>query len=137
MVSSKDGQRPLNPQSGGGARAPGNALVPAPQVAAVIGDREVDPSGEIDRHERQDVGDRVAVAGDELAHRQLSVQHLEKPNGAGDAALGERRDLLVTIRAWQSATLEAGRGVAKGVADGPKALPFDAVMPVGDDRPVL
>ena len=42
-------------------------------MAAVFRDREVDPSGEVDRHERHDVGDRVAVAGDELAPRQVAV----------------------------------------------------------------
>src|SRR6516225_11071019 len=101
--------------------------MPAPQMAAAFGYHEVDSGGEIDRHERHDVGDRVAVAGDELAPRQVAVQHLEEPRGAGAAALGERRDLLVIVRARQSAAHEAGRGVAEGVADGPKALPLDAV----------
>jgi hypothetical protein len=41
--------------------------VPVPQMAAVFREREVDPRGEADRHERHDAGDRVAVAGDELA----------------------------------------------------------------------
>ena len=109
-----------NRRLGGGARARRNGLVPAPQMAAAFGYREVDPGGEIDRHERHDVGDRVAVAGDELAPRQVAVQHLEEPRGAGTAALGERRDLLVIVRARQSVTLETGRGVAKGVGDGPK-----------------
>ena len=44
---------------------------------------------------------------------------------------------IASVRARQSAAHEAGRGVAEGVGDGPKALPLDAVMPVGDDRPVL
>jgi hypothetical protein len=33
--------------------------VPAPQMAAVFRDREVDPRGEVDRHERHNVGDRA------------------------------------------------------------------------------
>jgi hypothetical protein len=59
----------------------------------------------------------------------VAVQHLEEPRGAGSAALGERRDLLVIVRARQSAAHEAGRGVAEGVGDSPKTLPLDAVMP--------
>src|SRR6516162_882739 len=118
-----------NRRLGGGARTRRNALVPASQMAAVFRDREIDPRGEVDRHERQDVGDRVALAGDELAPRQVAVQHLEEPRGAGAAALGERRDLLVIVRARQSAADEAGRGVAEGGGEGPRALPLDAVMP--------
>ena len=68
-------------------------------MVAAFGHCEVDPSGEIDRHKRHDVGDRVATAGNKLAPRQLAVQHLEEPRGAGSAALGERRDLLVIVRA--------------------------------------
>ena len=75
-------------------------------MAAAFGDREADPSGEIDCHERHDVGDRVAVAGDELVPHQVVVHHLEEPRGTSASALGQRRDLLVIVWPRQSAALE-------------------------------
>src|SRR5271170_6137246 len=77
------------------AGARGHRVVPTAQMAAVVGNAELDPAGEVDGHESGDVGDRVSVSGDEFAVRQAGVHHREEFAQAGTPALGERGDLLV------------------------------------------
>src|SRR5271155_805773 len=51
-------------RSGLCARPRGDGIVPSPQMTAVIGNGELDPAREVDRHEGGDVGNGVFIPDD-------------------------------------------------------------------------
>jgi hypothetical protein len=79
-------------------------------MTATFGDCEVNPSGEIDCHECHDVGDRVAVAGDELVPRQMVIQHLEEPRGAGASAVPDTGAIDPDMLAIAETIIERAKG---------------------------
>ena len=92
--------------------------MPAAQMPALLGNRQFDPAGEIDRHQGGDVGNAVARTGDELALREAAVHLLEEAHDASAPALGQRRDLRVVVRSGQRPVL-AGRASNCGSASMP------------------
>ena len=73
--------------------------MPSPQmIAALLRDRQFDPGGEINRHQRCDICDGVAWAGHELTHASRSSISAKKCHDARAAAFGECRDLRVIVR---------------------------------------
>src|SRR5258708_852129 len=76
----------LNLPSRLGARARGDLGVPAAQINAVLRDRELDPLGEIHRHQRGDVGDAVVGAAHEVATGELGLHGLEEAQNPCAAA---------------------------------------------------
>ena len=60
----------------------------ADDVRAVLGDRQLDPAREVDRHQRGDIGNAVARTRDELALRQPRIHLLEETPDARASAFG-------------------------------------------------
>ena len=65
------------------------------EVSAGAGGRQLRPLGELDRHLRGDVGNRIERARDESGFAEAASIQREEMADAGPAALGERGDLLV------------------------------------------
>ena len=67
--------------------------VPAFHMSEVFRHNEPRRLHEIDRHQRGDIGDRIAIAGDEFALGQFLVQQFEEPDRARPHGLGIGRHL--------------------------------------------
>ena len=134
---------PWGPHRGGyprsrlGAGAGGDLRIPAAQMPAFLRNRHFHPAEEIDRHERRDIGDAVARAGDKFALRKAAIHLFEEARDARPPALGKRRNLRVVVRAGQRPVLQPGRRIAQRLHARVKAVPLDRALPGGDQRLLL
>src|SRR5580692_9375667 len=95
--------------SGFGAWPCGDLGMPAAHMGAALRYWHSGPAGEIYRDQRGDVGDRIARSSNELALCQTGVHPLVEMLHAQASAFGQRRNLLIVMRARQCASLEARR----------------------------
>src|SRR5690348_454700 len=97
--------------------------MPAPHVAASLGDRELGGFQEIDRHQTGDISDGKAVARRKRPVHERAVEDAEEVHDAGLVGLGPGRHL------WHLHVLHGRMGVAKYVRDRKQQMELQTSVP--------